>query len=121
MQEIQRCRQNWVDFADPKSDINRLLMVTYTQGMQEKPMLWWEKLKRIPDLKVLNLVRERKETLKALELFDGVCGLYPGFTDFDASAVPKSVHLTLNPWVTTREEARRTAEYFGEYGKLPGT
>ncbi len=42
--EIERRKQNWVDFSDMSSPVNRLLVVEYTQDVIRRPPLWWEKL-----------------------------------------------------------------------------
>lgn len=42
--EIARRKQNWVDFYDLSSPLNRLLVVEYTQDVIPQPPLWWEKL-----------------------------------------------------------------------------
>ena len=47
--EITRRKQNWVEFADPKSGVNRLLVISYGEGMPPRPMLWWELLRERED------------------------------------------------------------------------
>ena len=41
--EINRRKKYWLDFQDLTSPVNRLLMVNCSEGMPERPMLWWEK------------------------------------------------------------------------------
>ena len=38
----------------------------------------WENFKRIKGLKILNLCRDRQDTLTSLDVFRAVCGQYPG-------------------------------------------
>ena len=47
--EITRRKQNWVEFADPKSGVRRLLVISYSEGMPPRPMLWWELLRERED------------------------------------------------------------------------
>ena len=43
MISIEKRKQNWVDFYDLNSDVNRMLLVECPWLTAEKPMLWWEK------------------------------------------------------------------------------
>ena len=81
----------------------------------------WENLKRIPNLKILNLVREKEETMQSLDVFRDTCGQLTSYQvkDWDNFSNPKHVHLAQHKTVQTRDEARRQAEYFAEYGLLP--
>lgn len=47
--EITRRKQNWVEFTDPKSGVSRLLVISYSEGMPPRPMLWWELLRERED------------------------------------------------------------------------
>lgn len=42
---IDRRKQNWVDFYDMDSPVNRLIVVDYTKDFPQRPPLWWEKQK----------------------------------------------------------------------------
>lgn len=42
---IEKRKQNWVDFYDLCSPVNRLLVVDYTKDFPQPPPLWWEKQK----------------------------------------------------------------------------
>lgn len=84
----------------------------------------WKNLRRIPNLKVINLHRKREETLQALDFFRGVCGMYPTgegerLTDFGDLKQPEEIHVAVNFYGQTREETRRVAEYFKEHGVFP--
>lgn len=45
LQETERRRERWTQFADPASPVNRMLVVSHTEGMPERPMLWWETMR----------------------------------------------------------------------------
>lgn len=81
----------------------------------------WENFQRIPNLKILNLVREQKEALESLQFFRNICGQYPSFCFHDLDILPDAANLHLAQYLTvpTRQEAKRIAEYFAEYGILP--
>lgn len=42
--EIERRKRNWLDFYDRNSNVNRLLVVEYTQDVISQPPLSWDKL-----------------------------------------------------------------------------
>lgn len=42
--EIELRKKKWVDFADVSSPVNRILVISYEEGMPVRPMLWWEKI-----------------------------------------------------------------------------
>ncbi|MGI5894894.1 MAG: uroporphyrinogen decarboxylase family protein [Candidatus Merdivicinus sp.] len=81
----------------------------------------WENFKRIPNLKILNLVREKEETLASLEVFRNVCGQYPSHLIREPGDLPdaENLHLAQYLTVSTKAEACRIAEYFREHGILP--
>ena len=44
-EKISKRKQNWVDFVDLSSDVDRLLVVECSENMPERPLLWWENKK----------------------------------------------------------------------------
>ncbi len=42
---IEKRKQNWVEFYDMTSSVNRLIVVDYTRDFPQRPPLWWEKQK----------------------------------------------------------------------------
>ena len=81
----------------------------------------WDNFKRIKGLKILNLCRDRQDTLTSLDVFRDVCGQYPGcaLSDYGRLPEPERVHVAQYIWAPTRESARRIAEHFAEYGTIP--
>lgn len=81
----------------------------------------WENFKNIPNLKILNLNRNKEETLRSLEFFRDVCGQYPDcvLTDLRSLKEAEQIHIAQHCTVHTREEARQTALYYQEHGVLP--
>ena len=82
----------------------------------------WENFKRIKGLKILNLCRDRQDTLTSLDVFRDVCGQYPGcaLSDYGRLPEPERVHIAQYVYTSTREQAKRAAEHFAEYGVVPG-
>ncbi len=42
MDEIARRKQKWNDFQDMSSNVTRINLVFFDEGVPERPMLWWE-------------------------------------------------------------------------------
>ena len=38
---IEKRKQNWVEFYDMTSSVNRLIVVDYTRDFPQRPPLWW--------------------------------------------------------------------------------
>ena len=81
----------------------------------------WDNFKRIKGLKILNLCRNRQDTLTSLDVFRDVCGQYPGcaLSDYGRLPEPEKVHIAQYIYVQTRKTAKRAAEHFAEYGVVP--
>ena len=80
----------------------------------------WENFKHIKGLKILNLVRDRQQTIDSLNMLRNVCGLYPSqpilMDDYSKLKEPEKIHIAQYIYVSTRDEAKRIAEHFAEYG-----
>ncbi len=81
----------------------------------------WGNLSNIPNLKILNLVRDCPQTVQSLKFFRDVCGQYPTSVIRDLSEIeePQKLHLAQHISVDSRDKAAYTADYFNEYGVLP--
>ena len=69
----------------------------------------WEGFKAIPNLRLLNLVRPRQQTLAAYRAFDDLCATMHDWLNEDPLAliaeVPPTVRLVMTPAAKTRHEA----------------
>ncbi len=74
----------------------------------------WENLKKIPNLKLINLHRDTAQTMESLECFRGVCAQMPadGEADVGAIADRKGLHVARFAYVDTVEQARRAVDRF---------
>ena len=81
----------------------------------------WENFQNIPHLKILNLVREKEDTLESFKRFRNICGQYPSYciSEQDDIGDVSQLHLAQYCTVPTRKEARQVAVYFEEHGFLP--
>lgn len=80
----------------------------------------WQNLKEIPNLKILNLIRDREETVESLNFFRDVCGQYPAelLTSHEEIDNAESLHLANYISVKTKKAAKEIADYFAEHGIL---
>ena len=81
----------------------------------------WENFKKIPNLKMLNLVRNYEQTLQSLDYFRHVCAQHPSLSinQVDTLPHPEEIHMVQTMSRPTREEAKRIAQYFAEHNTLP--
>ena len=75
---VEKRKQNWVDFYDMTSPVNRLLVVEYTQDVIKRPPLWWENMKEREEwsyqrymLQMENLERLHDNTIPYLSMITG--------------------------------------------------
>ena len=75
---IEKRKQNWIDFYDLKSPVNRLLVVEYTQDVLKRPPLWWEYMKEREEwayqrymLQMDNLEKLHDNTIPYLSMITG--------------------------------------------------
>jgi hypothetical protein len=67
----------------------------------------WENLKKVPNLKILNLCRDAEQTTSSLEIFRNVCGQYPQNIDIDYASLenPEQIHIAHYLHAATKKEA----------------
>ena len=46
---IEQRKQNWINFYDVNSTVNRLLVVDLRQEWEERPRLWWENIEALEE------------------------------------------------------------------------
>jgi len=75
----------------------------------------WSNFKKIPNLKMLNLVCPYDEIIESLDFFSGICAMYPPWTDsanHEAWLAPvnRDAHILFDFMVQNEEEAKRLAD-----------
>lgn len=92
---IEKRKQNWIDFYDMASPVNRLLVVEYTQDVVKRPPLWWEKMEERVEwsyrrymLQMENLEKLNDNTIPHLSMITG--------TEIFAEAFGCRVHKPAN-------------------------
>ena len=77
----------------------------------------WDNFKKIPNLKMLNLVFPNKPDImeESISFFAGHTAMYPGWSGVGAyetwfSQIDKNAHILLEFWVQDEEEAKRLAD-----------
>ncbi len=75
---IEKRKQNWVDFYDMNSTVNRLLVVEYTQDVIKRPLLWWENMRQREEwsyrrymLQLENMEKLNDNTIPYLSMITG--------------------------------------------------
>jgi len=75
----------------------------------------WENFKKIPKLKMLNLVASHEDTVESFDFFAGVCAMYPQWAGSGSNEtwflqVNQEAHILLDYTVQNEEEAKRLAD-----------
>lgn len=70
----------------------------------------WDNFKRIPNLKLLNLVRPTDQLEEACQFFDGTAPLY--IQDHLDLQAPPELHLAHHTYTATREQSLKIVDFF---------
>jgi len=72
----------------------------------------WENFKKIPNLKILNLVQPPEIMLKSYSFFAGHTAMFPAW---NGNVEDENAHICLNFWVQNDEEAKRLADKLNKF------